>query len=173
MPPGDSEPAGVGGAPLLLQRDASASVAAAAAAVSGAPLPQQPGAAGGGGGGAAAAGATAAADGGVAGHGSAASAPTVSSSDDALVADLLALMADSGADFSRTFRRLAGVPMPLPRGSCDGAAAAAGSSSSSPDDDDFGGFLSATLAELPGPMEMATGVAPTMPEENVQVRLTD
>jgi hypothetical protein len=62
-----------------------------------------------------------------------------------------------------------------PAGSSDQAAAAGGGSNggdgSSGSSDEDGGFLPLQVAELASPAEMAAGSAPSMPLQQVQVRL--
>eukprot|EP00879_Flechtneria_rotunda_P008243 GHRR01008636.1.p1 GENE.GHRR01008636.1~~GHRR01008636.1.p1 ORF type:complete len:661 (+),score=285.14 GHRR01008636.1:210-2192(+) len=126
----------------------------------------------------------------------AATNPEQDKMDDLLIADLLQLMEDTGADFTGTFRRLAKVPMPRKSGGSSStadeqeqgangseatvcvqtsdskeaaAAVAAGADGNSAD---FGGFLPEQLAELASPAEMAAGSKPSMPLENVQVCFT-
>lgn len=116
--------------------------------------------------------------------------------DDALAADLLTVMAETGADFTNTFRRLATFPMPSPTGKGKGDAGSSGAEANNregaaetpagsvsgsgaheggagapdlPYAD--GGFLAAQLVELASVEEMARGAAPRIPEANLQVNM--
>ncbi|KAI8465473.1 MAG: hypothetical protein J3K34DRAFT_525334 [Monoraphidium minutum] len=101
-------------------------------------------------------------------------------SDDALAADLLTVMADTGADWTNTWRRLATVPMPPPGAVGAGAAGGAeqgqqqgaeqqqgGGGGGAAFED--GGFLEWVLGDVAGAEEMARGAAPKVPEEQLQM----
>ncbi|KAF8059372.1 Selenoo [Scenedesmus sp. PABB004] len=87
--------------------------------------------------------------------------------DDALIADLLAVMHDTGADWTNTWRALSQVAMPPPSpAQANGAADGGGEQQRV---GCYASFLAALLPRLASPAEMAAASKPRMPAENVQM----